>query len=204
MLSILAFVYLTVGDPAPAPRLDVLEGRVSVLATESWLSLASGEELPQSRPRTTLRLDWNSRARLSVAGAGVELCGPLEVVSSLDGAWTLRIDGRGEARIDARSVPVNVELAHAASLELRRGIYWTAGIPAGGWRVGCLAGQALILHPPEGASWSRANQVQAGDWLRLVPHEVASSARPPVQRKPAAVPWTKFSWPWTSSKAPGE
>ncbi len=198
MLCFLALALWTAGDPAPAARLDVLEGRVRVLATESWLSLTRGSELPQSRPRTTLSLDWNSRARLSIAGAGIELKGPLEVESSLDGTWSVRINGRGEARIDARSVPVNVELVAATGLELRRGIYWVAGVPAGGWRVGCAAGQPLILHPPEGSSWIRATQVQAGDWIRLVPSEVAHSVRAPVQRKPALPPWSKFSWPWAS------
>ena len=203
MLPILVLAWLTAGDPPRAPRLDVLEGRVRVLAGESWLALERGAELPESRPRTTLRLDWNARARLTVAGAGVELSGPLEVVSSLDGTWSVRLDGRGTAQLDVRSVPVNVELVSTAGLELRRGSYWVAGVPAGGWRVGCAAGQPLILHPPAGASWIRATQVQGGDSLRLVPNESAFPVHTPPERKPSAPPWTKFSWPFAAPKAPG-
>ena len=110
LLPAFALIALSTGRPCAdtqgVPRLDVLEGSVRVLAGETWLTLARGALLPQFQAHAALSLDSRSRIRLTIAGANLELLGPLEVDSTLSGDWTVHLHGGGAARISARATSV--------------------------------------------------------------------------------------------------
>ncbi len=185
------------GGASPAPRLDVLSGTARVLAGETWVTLGPGGVLPGPRAETTLSLDSDARACLTSPGASVELRGPLEIHSDFKDEWTVRLAGRGGAHISARSSALQVELASTTRLDLRRGAYWVDSLPSGGWRVGCDAGDTVLLRPPSGASWSSAPRLESGASLRLISAAGTHVAAPPAGRRLVAPPWKQFSWPWS-------
>jgi hypothetical protein len=187
--------------PAPAgPRLEVLQGTARVLAGEAWLALGPGRSLPEPPEACTLRLEWNSRARLSADGATIELAGPLDVQSTAGARWKLSVAGGGGLRVDARSTAVEVELESCARLDLRRGTYWAESVSSGGWRVGCDAGEPLALRAPDGARWGTEPRVACGAQLRLVPARFAGPLSSLAGERVVAPPWRSFAWPWTAGR----
>jgi len=186
---------------AQSPALEVLRGKPRVFVGEAWLELAPGASLPQALAPTSLSLGPDSAARLCLRGAGVELRGPLEVDSCASQAWALRVQGSGRVHFEARTTRLQIELPGTAWVELGHGIAWLEGLPEGGWRVGCDAGEPLRLRPPPGVHWSGPATLAPGDVLRVVPAHVA----PPAHRRPAAVharAWSRFSWPWYAPAIP--
>jgi hypothetical protein len=182
------------GAVCGAPRLEVQAGNVRVFAREAWVSLAPGASPPDLSTCERLSLAWDARVRLTWQGADVELRGPLELESEVRGVRTLRVSGSGQLQLDVRSTVLRVELEATAGLDLANGIYWAQGVPSGGWRVGCDAGEPLVLRPPEGAGWSEERKLPCGSLMRIVPIPMPVSV--PEVRRPAAAPWRKFSWPW--------
>lgn len=203
LLSLLLCAPGNAGETVDGPRLEVLSGSVSVFAKEAWIRLTPGQALPDSRANSTLRLDWDARARLTLNGAGVELRGPLQVESMLQGEWTLRLSGNGQIQVDARSTEVRLELAATARLDMDCGVYWAEGVSSGGWRVGCDAGQPLVLRPPSGSGWPTAPRLVSGSSLRIVPTRMLPPITLGEARRPSASPWKSFSWPWVCSTTAG-
>jgi hypothetical protein len=190
--------------PRAVPSLEVHSGKVEVFAGEAWLELKPKTALPQPLEELQLRLGSDARARLILAGAGVELRGPLLVKSHAALVWALRLEGSGSAQLEARSTCLQVELPGAAWVELSRSFAWIAGQPDGSWRVGCDAGEALSLRAPPGARWDAATTVSVGAALRVIPAGVQPPASLEAPRSQGSRAWHGFSWPWQSVRAPDE
>src|SRR6185503_1589662 len=131
---------------------------------------------------------------------GVELRGPLEVDSDAADAWTLSLSGSGGIQIDARSATLRVELQSTACLNPSRGVYWASATPDGAWRVGCDAGDDLVVRPPTGSGWPMAPRVASGSSMRIVPVRTPAPMRPEAVSRIASPPWAGFSWPWSDAR----
>lgn len=190
------------GTPVQAPGIEVIKGRLRVLAGEAWLDLAPGATLPQPLAQTSLRLGADCVARLWVPGAGVRLHGPLEVEYHSAQLWALRLQGSGRVQFEARTVRMQIELPGAAWVELGNGAAWIEGLPEGGWRVGSDAGEQLLLRPPPGVRWGGAATLAPGAVLRVLPAHVVPP--PSTLRSQAREPraWSSFSWPWNAPTLP--
>jgi hypothetical protein len=183
---------------AEGPRLEVLAGSARVLAGEGWRHVARGERLLDAPTECALRLEGDAHARLVGRGAALEIHGPLELVSQAEVPWKLSAAGRGRLRLEVRSEPVLLELESNAQLTLSRGVYWAEAVTGGGWRVGCDAGEPILLSPPEGLRWASRPRVGCGEVLRLVPVRFAGPESDLAGRPVRLRPWSGFSWPWHS------
>lgn len=178
-------------------RLDVLAGVARVRAGEANLELRRGECLPgDAKLRDRLELEAGSRVRLSTERASLELHGPLTFVPDASRALGFQVRGTGRLRVESRAAPVELELDSTARLELPRGLYWAEGLIAGGWRVGCEAGEPLVLRPLEGLRWAERPRVAPGASLRLVPARFAGPKSDLAGGRLAVKPWSRFQWPW--------
>src|SRR5688500_2047870 len=113
------------------PQLEIFAGRARVFAGEAWLELAPGRSLPEACEPLEFHLSPDARARLTHAGAGLELHGALEVQSHSAASWTVRIAGCGRAQVESRSIPLCIELPGAARLDVARASAWIESLPDG-------------------------------------------------------------------------
>ena len=171
---------------APMPRVaqaselafdvSVQRGRARLVQEEETHSLTSSDEALQGRGDAALGVGMGGRAEVAWRSrASLRIAGPAELewgLRSAKGELQIIAGAAGGLELEARRMPVWLELSHGWRLRAREAALQIQELPTGGWSVkhhGGSAVRVLSRVPREEGSWPRV--LVAGDEVRLEPRE---------------------------------